>query len=375
MLLLAFVFLLQSAAGNFNEGNRLFAAGKFPEALAAYDQAAAAEPNRADIHLGRCRTLAAMREFDQALKACDRSLELQPSNADALRDRGHYKLNLGRTDDAERDLERAEALNAKDRNIYYHLGLVHYFKGEFRESAQQFQGCLKNSKEKADQIECDAWLYPALVRGGEKAEAQNLLDGIAPDPSITGHPAWYFNRLLLFKGLMTEEQVAANLNAEGALSLESVGYSIGLWHLLNGRESKAREYYQKVLSGDLPFAWGYRAAQADLKQMDHSPVTAALPLAGYPCTGRHGCDAPQVIQQPICDYTDEARKAGINGTVAVQFVVRSDGKVQDVSVTRPLGKGLDEAVLQCVRQLTFRPAKKNGNAVPVLVTFNYGFHM
>lgn len=267
MLLLAFVLLLQSAAGSFNEGNRLFAAGKFSAALAAYNQAAAAEPNRADIHLARCRTLAAMRSFDQALKACDRSIELLPANADALRDRGHYKLNLGRIDDAQGDLERAEALNAKDRNIYYHLGLAHYFKGEFRESAQQFQGCLKNSKEKADQIECDAWLYPALVRASEHDEANKLLDSIAPDPSISGHAAWYFNRLLLFKGLKTEDQVSANLNAEGALSLESVGYSIGLWHLLNGRKSRARDYYQKVLSGDLPFAWGYRAAEADTKRM------------------------------------------------------------------------------------------------------------
>ena len=265
MLLFVSLLLIQAAAGSFNEGNRLFAAGKFPAALAAYDQAAAAEPNRADVHLGRCRTLAAMRSFDQALKACDRSIELLPADADALRDRGHYKLNLGRVDDAQRDLERAEALNTKDRNIYYHLGLAHYFKGEFRESAQQFQGCLKNSKEKADQIECDAWLYPSLVRAGEKDEAQKLLTGIEPDPSITGHPAWYFNRLLLFKGLMMEDQVAANLNVEGALSLESVGYSIGLWHLLNGRERKARDYYQKVLSGDLPFAWGYRAAEADTK--------------------------------------------------------------------------------------------------------------
>ncbi|HZU21302.1 MAG TPA: tetratricopeptide repeat protein [Terriglobales bacterium] len=269
-----FLALLQAAPRNSSAGlqqaQQLLAAGKAEAALAAFDEAARTEPDRADIQLGRCRALAALRKFDEALQACDRSLQAQPNNPEALRDRGHYKLNMGRTDDAESDLQKAEALNSADRNIYYHLGLAHYFKGEFGEAARQFQGCLKNSKEKADQIECDAWLYPSLVRAGQKRDAQALLDGITPDPSITGHPAWYFDRLLLFKGAKTEDQVSANLNAEGALSLESIGYSLALWHLLNGRNDKAREYYARVLHEDLPFAWGYRAAQADVQRLKGS---------------------------------------------------------------------------------------------------------
>jgi tetratricopeptide (TPR) repeat protein len=271
MLLIAFLFLAMQTGPQantaFEQGNQLFTAGKLQEALAAYDQAAGAEPKRAEIQLARCRTLAGLRRFDEGIAACDRAIQLKPISAEAFRDRGHYKLNLGHMDDAQRDLEHSERLNSNDRGTYYHLGLAHYFKAEFRESAEQFEGCARNSKEKVDVMECDAWLYPALFRAGQKAEAQKLLDGIASDPNITGHPAWYLDRLLLFKGAKTEDQVGANLNAEGALSLESVGYSIGLWHLLNGREAKAREYYQKVLSGDMPFAWGYRATEADMKRL------------------------------------------------------------------------------------------------------------
>ena len=272
MLLIAFLLLALQAGPEtnaaFKQGNQLFFAGKLEEALAAYDQAAAAEPRRADIQLARCRTFAGLRRFGEAINACDSSLQLQPNNAEALRDRGHYKLNMGNLDGAQLDLESAESFNKSDRGVYYHLGLVHYFRGDFRRSAEQFQGCARNSKQKVDVMECDAWLYPALFRAGQKAQAQKLLDGIASDPNITGHPAWYLDRLLLFKGVKTEDQVGANLNAEGALSLESVGYSIGLWHLLNGREAKAREYYQRVLSGDMPFAWGYRATEADMKRLE-----------------------------------------------------------------------------------------------------------
>lgn len=257
----------QPASSDFAEGNKLFAAQKFQEALAAYDRAAAAEPRRADIQLARCRTLAGLRQFEDALQACTHSLELQPNSAEALRDRGHYELNSGFNVDAQIDLEKAETLAPNDRAIHYHLGLAYYFKGEFTRAAAEFQGCLKTSKDKAEQIECEAWLYPSLYRAGAIAEAKKLLAGIAPDPSITGHPSMYLDRLLLFKGIKTEEQVAPTMNTEGALSLETVGYGIGLWHMFNGRYGKARDYFQKVIAANFPPAWGYRAAEAELRRM------------------------------------------------------------------------------------------------------------
>ena len=52
-------------------------------------------------------------------------------------------------------------------------------------------------------------------------------------------------RILLFKGTNTEAQVAATITPEGQISEATVGYSIGIWHLLNGREAKAREYFER----------------------------------------------------------------------------------------------------------------------------------
>lgn len=368
-----------SPNSDFQQGQQLFTANKFPEALAAFDRAAAAEPKRAEIHLARCRTLAALRKFDDAFAACDRSLMLEPNNAEALRDLGHYKLNMGRVDDAQRNLEKAESLNKSDRNIYYHLGLTHYFKGEFRQSAEQFQGCLNNSKEKTDQIECDAWLYPSLVRAGQNEEASKLLAGVAPDPSITGHPGWYFDRLLLFKGLKTEDQVAANLNAEGALSMESIGYSIGVWHLLNGREAKAREYFQKILTGDVPYAWGYRAAQAELKRMG-LPSIIAVPGSGSQTAARTyqvgaGVTAPIAISHTEPKYTDEARKAKLEGIVVLRCVVTEEGEVKDIRVSRSLGKGLDAKAIEAVQQWKFQPATKDGVPVPVQIAVQVNFRL
>ena len=60
--------------------------------------------------------------------------------------------------------------------------------------------------------------------------------------------------------------------AEGPISEATVGYSIGIWHLLNGREAKAREYFQRAVASNYTTAWGYRAAEAELKRLGPSPT-------------------------------------------------------------------------------------------------------
>ncbi len=266
LVLLLFAALLQSPASPLAQADNYLKQSQFDKALTAYDQAIAQDSKSADAYLGECRALAGLSRHKDAIPACSESLRLRPNNPDALRDRGHYYLNLGEVQPALADLTKAEQLNKSDRGIFYHLGVANYLKGDFARAAQAFQSCESNSKG-ADTIECDAWLYPSLVRAGRKQDASALLDRIHADPSVTGHPAWYLDRLLLFKGAKTEDQVAANLNAEGALSVSSIGYSLGLWHLLNGRKDRAREYFEKAVATNFTPAWGYRCSEADLKRM------------------------------------------------------------------------------------------------------------
>ena len=235
-------------------------------ALQDFDKAIGMDPKNVDLYLGKCRALAAASRHKDAIPVCSESLRLNPNNAEALRDRGHYFLNLGEVRPALDDLMRARQLAPRDRGVYYHLGVAYYLQGNFAEAAKAYQGCLKNSKP-PETVECIAWLYPSLVRAGRKQDAAALLATVKPDPAITGHPGWYLDRLLLFTGARTEEQVAANLNAEGPLSTSSIGYSLGLWHLLNGRTQQARDYFEKAVSTNFTPAWGYRCSEAELKRL------------------------------------------------------------------------------------------------------------
>lgn len=65
-------------------------------------------------------------------------------------------------------------------------------------------------------------------------------------------------------------------------------------------------------------------------------------------------------------YPEDAVKNNISGTVILKFVVRSDGKVTDIEVTRSAGELLDnEAVRVLSLMPLWRPGKQDGRPVPV----------
>jgi TonB family protein len=76
--------------------------------------------------------------------------------------------------------------------------------------------------------------------------------------------------------------------------------------------------------------------------------------------------APRPTYQPQPGYTPAARKAQIEGEVALSIVIDARGNVTQVKQTSdPLGAGLDESAAATVRTWKFEPAKRDG--VPVAV--------
>ena len=88
---------------------------------------------------------------------------------------------------------------------------------------------------------------------------------------------------------------------------------------------------------------------------------------GGPYRPGSGITAPQIVREVKPDYTEDARRRGIEGDVVLEIVVRSDGSVGDVKVVQGLGGGLDRRAVDAVRQWKFSPAKRFGTPVDVLV--------
>jgi len=89
----------------------------------------------------------------------------------------------------------------------------------------------------------------------------------------------------------------------------------------------------------------------------------------------NGITLPQLVREVKPQYTSDAMRAKIQGTVLVECVVRQDGSVGDAHVIRSLDStfGLDEAALAAARQWRFRPGTRMGEPVPVLVTIELTF--
>jgi TonB family protein len=75
--------------------------------------------------------------------------------------------------------------------------------------------------------------------------------------------------------------------------------------------------------------------------------------------------APRLTEVAAPDYTAEAKKKKIEGTVTLTIVIDKKGDVVDAKVSKGLGYGLDENAIIAVKEWKYKPAEKDG--VPVAV--------
>jgi periplasmic protein TonB len=90
-------------------------------------------------------------------------------------------------------------------------------------------------------------------------------------------------------------------------------------------------------------------------------------MGGGPYRPGSGVMPPRVLREVKAGYTEDARRANIEGEVVLEIVVRRDGSVSDVKLLNGLPRGLNERAIAAVRQWRFAPATRLGQAVDVIV--------
>ena len=84
---------------------------------------------------------------------------------------------------------------------------------------------------------------------------------------------------------------------------------------------------------------------------------------------------PQKLDAPTPRYTEEARKARVQGVVILQAVIDALGNVADLKVVKGLPEGLDQSALTAVKDWKFRPATLDGQPVPVYYNLTIAFSL
>lgn len=88
-----------------------------------------------------------------------------------------------------------------------------------------------------------------------------------------------------------------------------------------------------------------------------------------------GITLPGVLREVKPQYTADAMRAKVQGSVWLECIVMPDGSVGDVRVTRSLDPifGLDQEAIKAAKQWRFSPGMRQGEPVPVIITIELTF--
>jgi periplasmic protein TonB len=88
-----------------------------------------------------------------------------------------------------------------------------------------------------------------------------------------------------------------------------------------------------------------------------------------------GVSPPVPLYRPDPEYSDEARKAKLQGVVVVEVIVDEHGRVRDPKILQSLGLGLDEEAVKSVLTWKFKPAMRAGRPVAVTIDVHTTFRL
>ena len=91
--------------------------------------------------------------------------------------------------------------------------------------------------------------------------------------------------------------------------------------------------------------------------------------------GREVEQRARLISKPEPQYTEEARRNQVTGTVTLRVVFSSIGSVEQIRALQTLPFGLTEKAIAAARQIKFVPAMKGGRSVSVWMQLEYNFNL
>jgi len=233
-------------------GRRLGYLWRYREAIAVFSDGIVEYPKYAKLYRHRGHRYITVREFDKAVADLEIAASLIPGLPDEIEpDGAPNKYNQPR--------------NTSHFNIWYHLGLAYYLKGEFDKAMLAYLACMEFAKANDDmRVAGSHWLYMTYRRLDKTGEAERLIDSIKENMEILENDA-YYQLLLMYKGLKNPEAILNDLTDE--LALATLGYGIGNWYLYHLQPEKAKEVFEKIVAAKHWAAFGYIAVEVELTRV------------------------------------------------------------------------------------------------------------
>lgn len=244
----------------------------------------AANPDSAGALIWVGRRTAYLGRYRESIAIFTRGIERFPRDARFYRHRGHRWISVREFARAAADLEQAARLvrgrpdevepdglpNARgiptstlQSNIFYHLGLAHYLRGDFARALPAYEEGMRVSTNPDMEIATRYWKYLTLRRLGRHADAAAVLAPVTPALEIIENTS-YHRLMLVFKGLLPADSVMyADAGVDGA----TIGYGLGAWLIAEGNQAQGEYFLRRARAGGQWPAFGYVAAEADLSRI------------------------------------------------------------------------------------------------------------
>jgi tetratricopeptide (TPR) repeat protein len=260
---------------------------QFTERAMAAQVMVEAHPNDAEKIIWFGRRTAYLGNYKHSIGIFAGGLAKFPNDARFYRHRGHRYITLRCFDEAIKDFETAAKLvkgkpdeiepdglpNARNiptstlqSNIFYHLGLAYYLKGNLKKALKAYQECEKVSKNNDMLVATKHWLYMAWRRLGKTKEAGKSIAGIKDNLEIIENDD-YYKLIKLYQGQLKPEDLLSG--EANTLSNASLGYGVGNWFLYNGKKDEALKIFRQITSGNQWASFGFIAAEAELKRISN----------------------------------------------------------------------------------------------------------
>ncbi len=225
--------------------------GRYRAAIATFSQGLERFPEDPAFYRHRGHRWITVREFDRAIADFTRGVELAEAQ--------------GRIDEVEPDGLPNPAgipLSTLGFNLWYHLALAEYLRGDFEAARDGWEATLAVSGNPDLQVAARYWLHLTLRQLGDHEGARAVVEEVGPELELLENHA-YHDLILHFRDLRGREAV---LPEEGeGLGTVTVLYGLGAHQLLDGDEDGARRRFLEILSRlDQWAAFGYLAAEAEV---------------------------------------------------------------------------------------------------------------
>jgi TonB family protein len=157
----------------------------------------------------------------------------------------------------------------------------------------------------------------------------------------------------------------------------SAGFGSGVGSVANGRGDGTGKIVASAGfgSGAPGVGGGHVGGPVTMGGFSKAEPVAATPVKVAKAEGPAEFQPIEILSKPAPTYTDEARRLGIQGDVALSVVFLANGSIRINGVVKSLGHGLDQEAEQVASQIRFKPALRMGQPEDFPATVRIEFRL